>query len=155
MAATPSKSAAFLLSTTTSKSMSDNRNKPIAIFYEHPDWFRPLFAELDRRGIQYVKIDANAHTYDPREKDVPYSLVFNRASPSAYLRSDAESTFFALDWIRYLERRGVEVVNGSKIGDDEANCGDRQSLVLGGGWRDRHRDRFEPDAGQFLVVHRL
>jgi glutathione synthase/RimK-type ligase-like ATP-grasp enzyme len=104
-----------LLSTTTSKSMSDNQNKPIAIFYEHPDWFRPLFAELDRRGVPYVKIDANAYFYDPRETSVPYSLVFNRASPSAYLRSDAESTFFTLDWIRHLERRGVAVVNGSKV----------------------------------------
>lgn len=88
-------------------------NRPIAIFYEHPDWFRPLFAELDRRGIDFVKIDANAHMYDPMESEVPYSLVFNRASPSAYLRSDAESTYFTLDWLRYLERRGVEVVNGS------------------------------------------
>ena len=61
-------------------------NRPIAIFYEHPDWFRPLFAELDRRGVDYVKIDANAHTYDPAETEVRYSLVFNRASPSAYLR---------------------------------------------------------------------
>ena len=95
--------------------MSDNQSKPIAILFEHPDWFRPLFAELDRRGIPYVKVDANAHSYDPRETDVPYSLVFNRASPSAYLRSDAESTFFTLDWIRHLERRGVEVVNGSKV----------------------------------------
>jgi len=24
---------------------------PIAIFHEHPDWFRPLFAELDRRAV--------------------------------------------------------------------------------------------------------
>ncbi len=88
-------------------------NRPIAIFYEHPDWFRPLFAELDRRGIDYVKIDANAHAYNPAENEVPYSLVFNRASPSAYLRSEAESTYFTLDWLRYLERRGVEVVNGS------------------------------------------
>ncbi len=27
------------------------QNKPIGIYYEHPDWFRPLFTELDRRGI--------------------------------------------------------------------------------------------------------
>jgi glutathione synthase/RimK-type ligase-like ATP-grasp enzyme len=93
--------------------MTTFENRPIAIFYEHPDWFRPLFAELDRRGIDYVKIDANAHSYDPAETEVPYSLVFNRASPSAYLRSEAESTYFTLDWLRYLERRGVEVVNGS------------------------------------------
>lgn len=93
--------------------MTAFENRPIAVFYEHPDWFRPLFAELDRRGVDYVKIDANAHTYDPAEAEVPYSLVFNRASPSAYLRSEAESTYFTLDWLRYLERRGVEVVNGS------------------------------------------
>jgi glutathione synthase/RimK-type ligase-like ATP-grasp enzyme len=95
--------------------MSDKHSRPIAIFFEHPDWFRPLFAELDRRGISYVRIDANAHSYDPRESDVTYSLVFNRASPSAYLRSDAESTYFTLDWLHHLERRGVEVVNGSKV----------------------------------------
>jgi glutathione synthase/RimK-type ligase-like ATP-grasp enzyme len=95
--------------------MNDTENLPIAILYEHPDWFKPLFAELDRRGIPYVKLDANAHVYDPRETDIPFSLVFNRASPSAYLRSEAESTFFTLHWLRHLERRGVEVVNGSKV----------------------------------------
>ncbi|HXV16829.1 MAG TPA: hypothetical protein VD758_08620 [Gemmatimonadaceae bacterium] len=94
--------------------MTQFQSKPIAIFYEHPDWFRPLFAELDRREIDYVKIDANAHAYDPAETDIPYSLVFNRASPSAYLRSEAESTYFTLDWIRHLEKHGVPVVNGSR-----------------------------------------
>ena len=93
--------------------MTEFQNKPLAIFYEHPDWFKPLFAELDRRQIEYVKLDANAHVYDPAEADIPYSLVFNRASPSAYLRSDAESTYFTLDWLRHLEARGVPVVNGS------------------------------------------
>jgi glutathione synthase/RimK-type ligase-like ATP-grasp enzyme len=94
--------------------MTITNNRPIAIYYEHPDWFKPLFAELDRRDIDYVRLDANAHVYDPAETEVPYSLVFNRASPSAYLRSEAESTFHTLDWLKYLERRNVEVVNGSK-----------------------------------------
>src|ERR687883_90275 len=31
---------------------------PIAILHEHPDWFRPLFAELDRRGVPYERLDA-------------------------------------------------------------------------------------------------
>ena len=93
--------------------MTISSTRPIAIYYEHPDWFRPLFAELDRRDIDYVKLDANAHVYDPAESEIPYSLVFNRASPSAYLRSDAESTFHTLNWLKYLERRGVELVNGS------------------------------------------
>jgi glutathione synthase/RimK-type ligase-like ATP-grasp enzyme len=87
---------------------------PIAIYYEHPDWFRPLFAELDRRRVPYVRVDAAAHTYDPSETQSPYSLVFNRASPSAYLRGHAQVTFHTLSWLRHLERIGVPVVNGSE-----------------------------------------
>jgi Glutathione synthase/Ribosomal protein S6 modification enzyme (glutaminyl transferase) len=86
---------------------------PIAIYYEHPDWFKPLFAELDRRKVPYVRVDAAAHTYDPSERQSPYSLVFNRASPSAYMRGHAQVTFHTLSWLRHLERIGVPVVNGS------------------------------------------
>jgi hypothetical protein len=85
----------------------------IAIYYEHPDWFRPLFTELDRRGIAYERIDAASHTYDPSETDTPWSLVFNRASPSAYLRGHGQVTFHTQSWLRHLERIGVPVVNGS------------------------------------------
>lgn len=87
--------------------------QPIAIYHEHPDWFRPLFTELERRGLPYVRLDAAAHRYDPSERHVPYSLVFNRASPSAYLRGHGQSTFHTLHWLKHLERLGVPVVNGS------------------------------------------
>jgi biotin carboxylase len=86
---------------------------PIAIYYEHPDWFKPLFAELDRRGVPYVTIDAAAHSFDPARHTLPYSLLFNRASPSAYLRGHGQTTFFTLDFVRHAERCGVPVVNGS------------------------------------------
>ncbi len=89
--------------------------RPIAIYHEHPDWFRPLFAELDRRQLAYVRLDAASHVYDPSERDADYSLVFNRASPSAYLRGNANTTFFTLHWLRHLERLGVPVVNGSGV----------------------------------------
>lgn len=92
--------------------MNISIERPIAILYEHPDWFKPLFAELERRDIPFVRIDANAHSYDPAETDIPYSLVVNRASPSAYMRSEAQSTFHTLQWLRHLERLGVPVVNG-------------------------------------------
>ncbi|HTA74350.1 MAG TPA: hypothetical protein VK733_08770 [Gemmatimonadaceae bacterium] len=87
--------------------------KPIAIYHEHPDWFRPLFTELDRRRVPYVRLDAAAHRYNPSETEVPYSLVFNRASPSAYLRGHGQSTFYTLQWLRHLARIGVPVVNGA------------------------------------------
>jgi hypothetical protein len=88
---------------------------PIAVYHEHPDWFKPLFAELDRRGLPYVRLDAAAHVFDPSEQEAPYSLVVNRASPSAYLRGHAQSTFHTLHWLRHLERLGVPVVNGSTV----------------------------------------
>jgi glutathione synthase/RimK-type ligase-like ATP-grasp enzyme len=98
--------------------MSTTRiEKPLAIYHEHPDWFKPLFAELDRRGLPYERLDAASHSFDPSElaEDVPYSLVFNRASPSAYLRGHAQSTFYTLHWLRHLERLGIPTVNGSAV----------------------------------------
>jgi len=88
--------------------------KPFAIYHEHPDWFRPLFAELDRRGIPYVRLDPRAHHYDPAEYESPYSLVFNRMSPSAYLRSGIQGMFFTQSFMAHLARLGVPVVNGEK-----------------------------------------
>ncbi len=85
---------------------------PIAIYYEHPDWFKPLFAELDRRETPYVRLDAASHSYDPSETESPYSLVFNRASPSAYIRGHEQVTFHTLGWLRHLERISVPLVNG-------------------------------------------
>lgn len=89
--------------------------QPIAVYHEHPDWFKPLFAELDRRDVPYVRLDAAAHTFDPSEDDAPFSLVVNRASPSAYLRGHRQSTFYTLHWLRHLERIGIPVVNGSQV----------------------------------------
>jgi hypothetical protein len=86
--------------------------KPIAIYHEHPLWFRPLFAELERRGLPFVRIDAGRHWYDPAATDCPYSLVFNRMSPSAYLRGHGQGIFHTLGYLAHLERLGVPVVNG-------------------------------------------
>lgn len=89
-------------------------DRPIAIFHEHPDWFRPLFAELERRGVPFERIDAARHRYDPGEPAAPWSLVVNRASPSAYLRGHGQAIFHTLAWLEHLERLGVPVVNGSR-----------------------------------------
>jgi glutathione synthase/RimK-type ligase-like ATP-grasp enzyme len=86
-------------------------DRPIAILYEHPDWFRPLFKELDRRGTPYEKIHAGAHRFDPAEEP-RYSLVFNRMSPSAWLRGNANAIFYTQHYLAHLAARGVRVVNG-------------------------------------------
>jgi hypothetical protein len=91
-----------------------NQQLPLAVYYEHPDWFRPLFAELDRRSIQYLRIDAGCHVYDATATDRKYGLFFNRMSASAYLRGNAQSIFFTRDYLAHLERIGTRVINGCK-----------------------------------------
>jgi biotin carboxylase len=84
----------------------------IAIFYEHPEGFKPLFAELDRRGVSYDRLLAHEHQYDPAERHTPYALVVNRMSPSAYTRGRGQLTFYTLQYLAHLERLGVRVING-------------------------------------------
>jgi len=86
--------------------------KPYAIYHEHPDWFRPLFKELDRREIPYIRLDPRYHLFDPGVNDHDYALLFNRMSPSAYLREGEQGIFFTLSFLGHLERLGVPVVNG-------------------------------------------
>ena len=91
-----------------------NQQLPLAVYYEHPEWFRPLFAELDRRSIHYLRIDAGCHAYDANATDRKYALFFNRMSASAYLRGNAQGIFFTRDYLAYLERIGTRVINGYK-----------------------------------------
>jgi biotin carboxylase len=89
-------------------------SRPIAVYYEHPDWFRPLFAELDARRIDYVKLKASCHSYDPATGSVDFSLFVNRMSASAYLRGNGPGIFFTHGYLAHLETAGVRVVNGSR-----------------------------------------
>jgi len=56
----------------------------MAILFEHSEWFQPLSAGLDRRGIPYDRLLAAELSYDPRARASQYALVVNRMSPSAY-----------------------------------------------------------------------
>lgn len=88
--------------------------KPIGILYEHPEWFTPLFAELDRRGARYERIPADAYSFDPSAPTVPYGLVVNRVSPSSYLRDHMSAIFQTQSYLAYLEAIGVPVINGAQ-----------------------------------------
>ena len=103
--------------------------KPIGIYYEHPDWFKPLFAELERREIPYEKIDAAHHQFDPSENDSPYSLVVNRMSSSAYLRGNGQGIFYTAGYLTHLERIGVRVINGTAATAIETNKARQLSLL--------------------------
>ncbi len=113
----------------------ENKASAIAVYYEHPDWFRPLFAELERRSVPHLRLDANCHAYDVRADARGYALLFNRMSASAYLRGHERGIFFTRDFLAHLERTGTRVINGHKAFAIEiskaAQLSLLQSLALG------------------------
>jgi hypothetical protein len=86
----------------------------IGILHEHPDWFRPLFDELDRRGLAHVRIHPSALMDDPAALPLDLDLVFNRMSPSGFLRGLHPEVAATAVWLRRWEEAGVRVVNGSE-----------------------------------------
>ncbi|MBR2649468.1 MAG: hypothetical protein IKD55_11545 [Sediminibacterium sp.] len=102
---------------------------PIAIYYEHPDWFKPLFAELEKRGLPFEKIDAVNHQFDIADGTRKYSLVFNRMSPSAYLRNGTQGIFYTQSYLKFLEDNGVPTINGYKAFQYETSKANQLSLI--------------------------
>jgi hypothetical protein len=98
---------------------SNELEKPIGIYYEHPDWFRPLFQQMDERGEPWLKIDARHHRYDVASPEREYSLLFNRMSPSAWQRGLGHGIFYTLNYLAHLEAKGVRVVNGYRCFNHE------------------------------------
>jgi D-alanine-D-alanine ligase-like ATP-grasp enzyme len=96
----------------TSHAVGTDRNGCLAIYYEHPEWFTPLFAELDRRAIAYDRLLAHEHLFDPTDRHSRYALVVNRMSPSAYLRGHTQAMFYTLNYLAFLKEIGANVLNG-------------------------------------------
>ena len=90
----------------------DMSEKPIAVLYEHPEWFTPLFAELDRRGVPYERHSVLDHLYDPAQRQCPYSLVVNRVSAFPSGGNHPQVTLYVKQYLAYLESIGAEVING-------------------------------------------
>ena len=84
----------------------------LAVLYEHPEWQKPLFAALERRGIRYAAVDLKKAAFS--DTDEPLApLYFNQASPSAYVRGNTRAVPYALAYMRALQTRGVRVLNGA------------------------------------------
>jgi hypothetical protein len=91
---------------------ADRTEKPIGILYEHPEWFKLLFGELDRRGIAYEPLFVDEHFFDPADREPRHSLVVNRVSPSSYMRGHAGSILYARQYLAYLRDIGTPTING-------------------------------------------
>jgi hypothetical protein len=87
---------------------------PIAVLYENDAWMAPLFAALEDERAPVERVFANDLVFDPAGPAPAWSLLLNKVSPSSYLRAHAPSIRAARDFLPFLERRGVPVVNGSR-----------------------------------------
>jgi glutathione synthase/RimK-type ligase-like ATP-grasp enzyme len=84
----------------------------LAVLFEHPEWQKPLFQALERRGIRYEAVDLKQAAFS--DADEPLApLYFNQASPSAYVRGNTRAVPYALAYMRALQIRGVRVLNGA------------------------------------------
>ena len=85
----------------------------LIVIHEHPEWQKPLFAALERRGISFSAYDLKRNAFDPAR--LPRAgLYFNQASPSAYVRGNTRAVPLALSLMRSLESAGARVLNGSR-----------------------------------------
>jgi len=106
----------------------------IGVLYEHPEWFKPLFAELDRRGLAYERIAAARLLFSPGPER-RFDLVFNRMSPSAYLRGAGHAIFSTRHYLARLALHGVPTVNGFDAFSLETSKVAQLSLVASLGLR--------------------
>jgi glutathione synthase/RimK-type ligase-like ATP-grasp enzyme len=106
----------------------------LAIFYEHPDWLRPLFAALDRRGVDYRAIHADGHVFDPAESEPPAPLIFNRIAMSSFLRAADHPIFYARSLLAQWADQGARVINGPEAMAVDASKARQLSLISGLGY---------------------
>jgi glutathione synthase/RimK-type ligase-like ATP-grasp enzyme len=87
----------------------------LAILYEHPTWFEPLFATLDRRGVLYEAIRLSDHGFDPASTDIPAPVILSRVAMSSFLREAEHGIFYAEALLAYWAGNGARVLNGADV----------------------------------------
>ena len=85
----------------------------LAILYEHPTWFEPLFAALDRRGVRYEAIRLSDHSFDPASTAIPAPVVLSRVAMSSFLREAEHGIFYAEALLAHWAGNGARVLNGA------------------------------------------
>jgi glutathione synthase/RimK-type ligase-like ATP-grasp enzyme len=86
----------------------------LIVLHEHPEWQKPLFAALERRGVSFVPFNVTSAAFSNVEP-LRASLYFNQASPSAYVRGHTRAVPLALAYMRSLELLGARVLNGADV----------------------------------------
>jgi len=103
----------------------------LAILYEHPSWFAPLFAALDRRGILYRAIRLSDHSFDPGSSEIPAPVVLSRVAMSSFLREAEHGIFYAEALLAHWARNGARVLNGADVIAVDSSKARQLSLIAG------------------------
>lgn len=103
----------------------------LAVFYEHPAWFAPLFAALDARGIDYVKLGIEGHSFDPVGSPPPARVVLSRLAMSSFLRSADHAIFYTPALYAHWAGRGARIINGADVLAVDANKARQLALISG------------------------
>ena len=100
----------------------------LAILYEHPAWFAPLFAALDRRGIDYRAFGPDGH-WNPADRAIPAPVILNRIAMSSFLRSGEHPIFHAMALLDRWRLSGARVVNGAEVMAIDASKARQLALI--------------------------
>jgi hypothetical protein len=87
----------------------------LAVFYEHPHWFAPLFAALDRHGVDWMAVPIQDHTFDPADSVPPAPVILNRLAMSSFLRQDEHALFYSAAALDHWQGLGARVINGAGV----------------------------------------
>jgi glutathione synthase/RimK-type ligase-like ATP-grasp enzyme len=107
----------------------------LAILYEHPTWFEPLFAALDRRGVSYEPIRLSDHIFDPASTDIPARVVLSRVAMSSFLREAEHGIFYAEALLAHWAANGARVLNGAETIAIDSSKARQLSLISTLGYR--------------------
>ena len=127
----------------------------LAVFYEHPAWFAPLFAALDARGVEYVKLGIAGHSFDPAGSPPPGRVVLSRLAMSSFLRSADHAIFYTPALYAHWAGQGARIINGADVLAIDANKARQLAVISGLGYaipatRVVHRAIDIPDAASGL-----
>jgi hypothetical protein len=87
----------------------------LAVLYEHPQWFLPLWTALDRHGISYEAVRLSDHSFDPASRDIPAPVVLSRVAMSSFLRETQHGIFYAESLYAHWAANGARVLNGTEV----------------------------------------
>lgn len=107
----------------------------LAVLYEHPSWFEPLFAVLERRGISFQKFLLSGHSFDPAAANCPAPVVLSRVAMSSFLREPDHGIFYAEALLAHWEAAGARVLNGAGVIALDSSKARQLSLISRLGYR--------------------